>query len=207
MWRSTIGRVSRPVEMWFDFASPYSYLAAERAPIAAGEAGVRLVLRPFLLGPIFQATLGFSDSPFNRNDPRGRYMWRDLERETSKLRIPWRRPSVFPRNSVLAARVALPLADEPVGLALARALFRANFAEDRDLGDEATVTEVLAAVGLDARAEIAGALAPENRGRLRAQTEEAARRGVFGAPTFFVGEELFFGNDRLADALALAARA
>src|SRR5207248_3319559 len=94
------------MEFWFEFASTYSYVAAMRIEGECERAGVELAWKPFLLGPIFTEQLGIHDSPFNVNPLRGRYMWRDVERLCAKYALPWRRPSVFPRNSVLAARVA-----------------------------------------------------------------------------------------------------
>ena len=194
------------LEFWFDFASTYSYVAALRIEDEAREAGVAVRWWPFLLGPLFTAQQGIQDSPFNVNPVRGRYMWRDLERLCDKHALGWRRPSQFPRNSVLAARVACLGEEEAWGPRLVRAVFRANFAEDRDIASRAVMAEVLGGLGLEAQALLARAEAPENKGRLRAHTEEAQRRGLFGAPSFLVGEELFFGQDRLQDALAWARR-
>src|SRR5919206_5191161 len=94
------------MQFWFEFASTYSYVAALRVEDACRRAGVELEYRPFLLGPIFNELLGIKDSPFNVQPVRGSYMWRDLARLCEKYRLPWRRPSAFPRNSVLAAPVA-----------------------------------------------------------------------------------------------------
>src|SRR5712675_2318011 len=117
--------MAAPLEFWFDLASTYSYVAALSIEQACAQANVPLVWRPFLLGPIFAQQLGISDSPFNVNPVRGRYMWRDLERLCAKHGLPWRRPGVFPRNSVLAARVACAGAAERWGPGFVRAAFRA----------------------------------------------------------------------------------
>ncbi|MFL5421809.1 MAG: 2-hydroxychromene-2-carboxylate isomerase, partial [Myxococcales bacterium] len=93
------------MQFWFDPASTYSYVAAMRVEEECARAGITVEFRPFLLGPIFSAQQGIKDSPFNVNPIRGRYMWRDLERLCAKYGLPWRKPSVFPRNSVLSARV------------------------------------------------------------------------------------------------------
>ena len=196
--------MSRPVvEFWFEFASTYSYLSVMRIERAAEAAGVDIEWKPFLLGPVFLA-LGWNDSPFNIYPPKGRYMWRDLERLAEKEGLPFRRPSRFPRNGLLAARVALVGVEEGWVAPFARAVMTANFAEDREIGEEAVIVEILATLGLPAAEVIARAQADANKLALRCQTERAAELGLFGAPSFRVGEELFWGNDRLEDALVWA---
>src|SRR5258708_2583313 len=125
---------------WFDFASTYSYLAAMRADKACEQAGVTLTYKPFLLGPIFHELQGIKDSPFNVQPVRGKYMWRDLERLCLKYGLPWQKQTVFPRNSVLAARVAL-CAGEAIG-PLTKAIFSANFAQDRDINDPEVLRQI-----------------------------------------------------------------
>ena len=199
--------MSRPVvEFWFEFASTYSYLSVMRIERAAEAAGVDIEWKPFLLGPVFLA-LGWNDSPFNIYPPKGRYMWRDLERLAEKEGLPFRRPSRFPRNGLLAARVALVGVEEGWVAAFARAVMTANFAEDREIGEEAVIVEILGTLGLPGAEVITRAQADANKLSLRCQTERAAELGLFGAPSFRVGEELFWGNDRLEDALAWARRA
>lgn len=199
--------MSRPVvEFWFEFASTYSYLSVMRIERAAAAAGVDVEWKPFLLGPVFLA-LGWNDSPFNIYPPKGRYMWRDLERLAEKEDLPFRRPSRFPRNGLLAARVALVGVEEGWVAPFARAVMSANFAEDREIGEEAVIGEILGTLGLPAAELMARAQADANKLALRCQTERAAELGLFGAPSFRVGEELFWGNDRLEDALAWACRA
>ncbi len=117
----------------------------------------------------------------------------------------FRRPTVFPRPSLLAARVACNAATEPWCGDFVRAVFHANFAEDRDIASAETVTAILDALGRPGRALVEAAGAPEAKARLRAETERAIALGIFGAPTAVVGDELFWGNDRLEDALAWAA--
>src|SRR5258706_10349133 len=135
------------LQFWFDFASPYSYVAAMRVETECGRAGVQVEYKPFLLGPIFTELLGIKDSPFNLQPVRGRYMWRDVERLCAKHGLPWRRPSVFPRNSLLAARVACAGEREPWLGAFVRGVYRANFAHDLDIADEQIIARVLGAAG------------------------------------------------------------
>lgn len=193
------------LRFWFEFASTYSYVSAARIEAAAAEAGVPLVWEPFLLGPIF-AEQGWDDSPFNVYPAKGRYMWRDMERLCSKHGIPFKKPSRFPRGGAVAARVACLAMEnpEPWLPRFARAVFRANFAEDREIGDVAVIRSILDSLGLPGARIVERAEDPDNRPRLREQTRRAAELGIFGAPSFVVGDELFWGNDRLEDALAWA---
>lgn len=193
--------VAAPLEFWFEFASTYSYPAALRVEAAAREAGVPLAWRPFLLGPIFRAQ-GWNDSPFNLYAAKGRYMWRDLERVCAELGVPFRRPSAFPRNGLLAARVACRFSDAPWCPDFVRAVYRANFADDRDIADLGVVAACLEIAGESASARIEEAQSSASKELLRAQNERAVELGVFGAPSFCAGDELFWGNDRLEAALA-----
>lgn len=193
--------MSRPVvEFWYEFASTYSWLSVMRIEPLAEVAGVQVEWKPFLLGPVFMA-LGWNDSPFNIYPPKGRYMWRDLERLAARYGQPFRKPSGFPRDSLLAARVALVGVAEGWVAPFSRAVMSANFAEDRDIGQAEVIAAILSRQGLDADAVIGRALSDDNKQALRRQTEQATELGLFGAPSFRVGEELFWGNDRLEDAL------
>jgi 2-hydroxychromene-2-carboxylate isomerase len=199
------------LDFWFDFASTYSYLAAVRVRAAAQAANVAVRFRPFLLGPIFKAQ-GWDTSPFNLYEAKGRHMWRDMERSAADLKLPFRRPDPFPQNSLLAARIALtglaPAgADRPWGEDYSVAVFRAQFEEGRNIEDPATHEAVLSRLQVDPRPPLQAAQSTEIKARLRLQTEEAQRLGLFGAPSFVTaGGELFWGNDRLDQALAWARR-
>jgi len=192
------------LQFWFDFGSTYSYVGAMRVEAECARRGVGLEYRPFLLGPIFTELLGIKDSPFNAQPVRGRYMWRDLERLCAKYGLRWRRPTVFPRNSVLAARVALssPAVIGP----LTRAIFLASFAEDLDISDAGVLRKLVDSAGGDGERAVELAQTPEIKARLRANTAEAQRIGIFGAPDLVIDGELFFGQDRLEDAVARASR-
>jgi 2-hydroxychromene-2-carboxylate isomerase len=193
------------IEFWFDFGSNYSYLSMMRMRGLAAGAGVRVVLKPFLLGPIFQAQ-GWTTSPFVLQEAKGRYVWRDMERQCLKYGLRWRRPSVFPRIALLAARVALAGEGNDWVDAFCEQVMLANFADDREIGDEAVIAGILAALGVDSGKVIEATRSDACKLELRARTAAAQARGIFGAPTFFVDDEMFWGNDRLEDALALAAR-
>jgi 2-hydroxychromene-2-carboxylate isomerase len=192
------------IEFWYEFGSTYSYPAAMRIERLAADA---LRWRPFLLGPILKQQ-GLNDSPFNIFAVKGRYMWRDLDRicqaDGLALTLP---PIRFPQNGLKAARLAL--IGEPQGWtpAFSRAVFVANYAEQKDISEDATLRTILSALDVDTAAAFAAADTPENKEALKRQTEGAAARGLFGAPSFTIGNELFWGNDRLEAALAFAQRA
>jgi 2-hydroxychromene-2-carboxylate isomerase len=192
------------LDFWFDFASTYSYVAAVRIRPLAAKAGVAVRFRPFLLGPIFKAQ-GWDTSPFNLYEAKGRHMWRDLERLCRDLSLPFRRPHPFPQNSLLPARVALiGLCDgNDWGEEFCLAVYRAHFGEGRRIDDGGVIADVLTGLKVDADKVLELAQATENKTRLRLQTEEAARLGIFGAPSFVTADgELFWGSDRLQQALA-----
>ncbi len=193
------------LEFWYEFASTYSYLSALRIEKVADEAGVPLKWCPFLLGPIF-AEQGWNTSPFNIYAARGRYMWRDVSRRAARHGLPFRKPSVFPRNGLLASRIALVGIQEGWGPEFVRAVFTAAFAEDREISEWAVMSEILRSLKRDPESVYARAHAPENKAELRERTHTAQERGVFGAPSFFVGDELFWGDDRLEEAVAWATK-
>ena len=190
-----------PLEFWFEFASTYSYPAAMRVERVAREHGRRVVWRAFLLGPIFGAQ-GWNDSPFNLYPAKGAYMWRDLARICAAEGVALKRPSRFPRSGLGAARVACRFADEPWLPAFVRAVYDANFARDLEISEPAVVAECLERAGQTPAPILAAASADSAKAALRAQTERAAKLGLFGAPSFVTPDgELFWGNDRLEDAL------
>jgi 2-hydroxychromene-2-carboxylate isomerase len=192
------------LEFWFDFASTYSYPAAMRIGPLAGQAGVDVRFRPFLLGPIFKAQ-GWTTSPFNLYPAKGRNMWRDLERLCTELALPFRRPHPFPQNSLLAARVALAGVDGGWDRDFCLAIFRAEFGVGRPIDDVEILGEILQGLRIDAKLALEAARSDETKARLRAQTEEARQRGLFGAPSFTTADgELFWGNDRLERAIRWA---
>jgi 2-hydroxychromene-2-carboxylate isomerase len=194
------------IGFFYEFASSYSYIAAMRIAPVAKSAGVTVRWRPFLLGPIFKAQ-GWDTSPFNLYPAKGRYMVRDCERQCAALGLTFALPEPFPASSLLASRVAMVGLDEGWGEDFSRAVYRAEFAEGRNIGDGAVIAEIVQALGHDGAATIARAQSDDLKGKLRANTEEAQRLGIFGAPSFIAGNELFWGNDRLEAALAWATRA
>jgi 2-hydroxychromene-2-carboxylate isomerase len=199
--------MSRPtLDFYLEFASTYSYPAAMRIGTLAEAAGVAVRWRPFLLGPIFKAQ-GWDNSPFNIYPAKGRYMWRDVERICARLELPFRRPDPFPQPSLLAARLAHVGLDEGWGESFCRAVYAAEFGDGRQIGDESVMRDLLQGLGVAAEPALARVHADDIKERLRATTAEAQARGVFGAPTFICADdELFWGHDRMAEALAWAVR-
>ncbi len=186
------------LEFWFEFASTYSYLSAMRIEEIAQEKQVEVVWKPFLLGPIFGAQ-GWTTSPFNLYPAKGTYMWRDMARLCAARDLPLVQPDPFPQNSLLAARAAIA-AQSP---AFCRAVYAASFGSGLNISDPGVLAECLSQVGL-ARDILDQASDPAIKAALRAQTEDAQARGLFGAPSFLVGYELFWGDDRLDQAIAFA---
>jgi 2-hydroxychromene-2-carboxylate isomerase len=166
----------------------------------AQERGVLLSWNAFLLSRIFRAQ-GWNNSPFNLYPVKGRYMWRDLERVCETESLPFRHPSQFPRNGLLAARIACRFANEGWTPSFIRAVYHANFAEDQDIADPLAIAACLRSVHQDAEAVLEAASSDEAKTMLRAQTERAVNLNIFGAPSFVADRELFWGNDRLEQAL------
>jgi 2-hydroxychromene-2-carboxylate isomerase len=190
---------------WYEFASTYSYLAAHRVERLAAAAGVAVEWRPFLLGPIFGAQ-GWTTSPFNIYPAKGRNMWRDMERLCADEGLKLVHPTIFPQNGIMAARVALVGAEDGWIGDFSKAVYAANFAEGADISAPETLARLLGNLGLEAEAVMARAQTQPIKDRLRTNTEAAIAAGVYGAPAFTVGDELFWGNDRLENALAWATR-
>lgn len=192
------------LEFWYEFASNYSWLSAMRIEAMAAERGVEVVWKPFLLGPIFRAQ-GWTSSPFNLYPAKGRHMRRDMARIAAARGLPLVWPEVFPANGLTAARLALIGEREGWVAAFSRAVFTAEFSRGRDIADPATLAECLRRLDLDADRLLEEAASDSVRAALRARGEEAAARDLFGAPSFVTEDgELFWGDDRLVEALAWA---
>ncbi|MEC4720609.1 2-hydroxychromene-2-carboxylate isomerase [Noviherbaspirillum sp. CPCC 100848] len=194
------------LEFWFEFGSNYSYLSVMRIEALARDAGIGIAWKPFLLGPIFR-DFGWSSSPFVLQEEKGRYVWRDMARQAAKHGLPFNKPSRFPRSAVLPLRVALLGAGQAWLPAFCRTVMRQNWVDDIEIDSADSVRLALLPllpVGGDADVLIRQAQSEDNKLALRRQTEEARRRGIFGAPTFFVGDEMYWGDDRLDDAVLYA---
>jgi 2-hydroxychromene-2-carboxylate isomerase len=182
-------------EFFFDYGSPFSYLADTQLAGIAARTGASIVYRPMLLGAVLKATGNASPMAV---PAKGRYMGRELERWAKRYGVPFQ-PNPFPflGNTLRLMRGAV--ASQQCGFfdRYHPAVFSAAWADRKDLGDEAVFREVLQHAGVDAD-ELSRSIDEQGtKDQLRGATEIAIQRGVFGAPTFFVGEEMFWGNDRL----------
>lgn len=188
--------MSKTVEFFYDFGSPASYLAYKRLPALAAAAGAAIVWRPMLLGGVFKATGNASPVTV---PAKGRWMAADLQRWAARHGVPFVFNPHFPVNTLTLMRGATGLQmRQPGDFARYHALvFDAMWRVPKNLGDPAVLAGVLAEAGFDAAALHALAADPDVKARLIATTEEAVARGVFGAPSFFVGDTLHFGQDRL----------
>lgn len=183
----------KTIEFFWDAASPYTYLAATQIEGLAQRTGATLRWRPFLLGKAFEAT---GNRPPVTVPAKGKYLFRDLRLWAKHYGIPFFFPRVFPVNSLLALRIACALPEDQVGR-WALAVMSTYWTKDADISQPEVLKTVAAGLGLDGEALLAATQDPAVKDRLRANTEEAVQRGVFGAPSFFVDDQMFWGNDRL----------
>lgn len=196
------------VTFWFEFASTYSSLAAFRIEGLAKQAGVEVAWKPFLLGPIFKAQ-GLNTSPFLLYPEKGKYMWRDMQRQFDLLGLPaLKLPQAFPQNSLLAARLATLGLGFDWGRDFVRAVYEAQFVHGKDISDPATLAPILQGLGQDSAQAIERAKTDADiKAQLRSATQAAQDAGLFGAPSFTTSDgELFWGHDRLEEALNWQAR-
>lgn len=189
----------RVLEFWFDFGSNYSYLSAMRIEALAKNANITIAWRPFLLGVIYRE-LGWKEPPFITQVEKGRYAWMDTRRQAKKYGIEFNMPSQFPRVAILPSRVAILGADQPWIAGFCKNVMRQNWVQDQDINAPAQVLSALSGLVGDPAKVIEAAQGEANKLKLREQTQLAREKGIFGAPTFFAGDEMFWGDDRLEDA-------
>lgn len=188
-------RPAQRLEFYFDLASPPSYIAHQRLPEVLARSGAELALRPVLLGGVFK--LSGNASPLAVPAKRAYMMTVELPRLARRYGIALDFAPGAPFDSLGLMRGALAAEELNRLDDYAAALFRAMWAEARDLADPAVVADVLAAAGFDAAALLARSRVPVVKDKLIAATEAAVARGVFGTPSFFIGDEMFFGQDHL----------
>lgn len=184
----------KTLEFFFDLSSPYSYLAATQVEAVCERAGARLLWKPMLLGAVFKAV---SNTMPAAVIPKAQYMLKDLTRWAAHYGVPFRMSSRFPVNALKAMRLIVAAEASEKNAALALALFRAVWVDDRDVTAEDELRAIAGEVGLDGGPLLAAIETQEVKDKLRAYTDQAIARGVFGAPALIVGSELFWGNDRL----------
>lgn len=188
------------IEFWYEFASGYSHITAGRIEELAKSNNIEIIWRPFLLGPIFKSQ-GWDTSPFNIYESKGKYMWKDLERQCIKYKIKYKRPSVFPRLSLPATRVALITLEQGWCAEFTKRIFAANYTHDLEISDNEIISGIINDLGRSGQEIIKLSQSPQIRLKLREQVDEAVSKGIFGAPSFIVNGELFWGNDRLEDTI------
>jgi 2-hydroxychromene-2-carboxylate isomerase len=186
-----------PIDFYFDFSSPYSFLASEQIEALAARHGRTVRFRPILLGAVFKVA---DSAPLTEQyGPKARYSVHDFARSARFAGVAYRHPSKFPVGAVAAARAVLWLQQHrpEQANAFVHAVFRAFFQQDRDISDPAVVAAVAQSAGLDGAQLVEAAQAADVKDALRRQVEDAIALGVFGAPTIVVDGEVFWGNDRL----------
>jgi 2-hydroxychromene-2-carboxylate isomerase len=190
------GTVAAPIDFYFEFASPYGYLASTRIDTIAARHGREALWHPIMLGAAFKLT---GAQPLVRTPLKGDYMMRDLPRFARLLEVPFKAPPVTPANSLAASRACIwfEQRDSRKAKQLAQAILHAHWGEGRDIGRPDDVADIAEPLGID-RSELLAAVAdPAIKERLRQATEAAIERGVFGSPFVFVDGEPFWGADRL----------
>ena len=183
-------------EFWFDFGSSASYLAWTQLPALEAATGAKAVFKPMLLGGIFQAT--GNQSPVSV-PAKGKYIWADFERFAKRYGVPFRMNPYFPIITLLFMRgaIALQTKGDARFTDYCKTVFNAIWVEALNMNDPATAAKALGKAGFDAQALVALAGEQTTKDALKAATQAAVDRGVFGAPTFFVGDQMFWGQDRL----------
>jgi len=183
-------------EFWFDFGSSASYLAWTQLPALEAATGATAILKPMLLGGVFQAT--GNQSPVNI-PAKGKYLFVDFDRFAERYGVPFKVNPNFPINTLLLMRGAIVLQrkGDPHFEDYCDAMFKAIWADSLNMNDPATAAQALTRAGFDAQALVALASEQTTKDSLKAATQEAVDRGVFGAPTFFVGAQMFWGQDRM----------
>lgn len=190
------------IDFWYAIGSTYTYLAVMRVDAVAAQCGVEVRWRPFNIRHVLVA---HDNNPFGANPVKAAYMWRDIARWAEHLGLHPALPAPYPTpNSPLANQVAVLGAEEGWAREYTRATYRRWFEHGQFCGEEPNLSASIAEAGQEPERVLAVAQSERIEAALLAATEEAMERGVFGAPTFAVGDELFWGNDRLEDAVQWA---
>ncbi len=189
------------IEFWFGYGSTYAYLSAMRIESLLLGSGIKVLWRPFNLTTLMREK-GFAKGPFADRPEKLAYMWRDLERRAKRHGIPYRRPTIYPVDSQRTVRVGFLSSREGWCAAFTRKVMTMNFVEARPIGVPGQLEAALSELGHDPEIVIQRAHEPDVEAALEAQTRQAIELGIFGSPSFLVNGELFWGDDRLEDAIA-----
>ena len=188
--------MSDPIEFYFDFSSPYGYLASERIDAIAARHDRDVTWRPYLMGVAMKVS---GSSPVVNRPMLGEYSRRDMQRSARRLQVPFRFPEPFPIATIAACRAVywMERADADGAKPLAEALYRAYFVDGRNISEPGVVADVAVESGADRDLLLAGIQEPAIKDRLKEVTNDAVERGIFGSPFFMVGDEPFWGHDRM----------
>jgi len=195
--------MTKTIDYWYEFSSPFSYLTAMRIEALVKENGVEAIWQPFLLGGIYRM-LDVPIPPMQLFPMKEDYMWMDAARQAKRHGIPFRKPDNFPQVAVLPARVAQIGFQDGWGEDFSKRVYQAIFAHNQVISEVEVISKILTDMGYDPEAVLARATAPENKKLLMEQTQKAFDKGIFGVPTFYIGDEMIWGNDRLEQALGQA---
>ncbi len=204
---STFGActLNKQIDLYFDFSSPYSYLAVARVDEALAAYDIKVRLIPVVLGAIFNR-LGWQSSPFLAQPRKLAYMWQDVKRQAKKYSLEFEQPTQFPIGSILPARIATAFSDAPWIHAFCVNVFKSYFALNKDISSTDTIERILKQMDLDSQEILPRASSQETKDRLKLITEQAEGLQIFGAPSFIVHGQLFWGDDRLEDAIKFCLR-
>ncbi len=195
----------KEISFWYEFASPYAYFSMMRIGDLCKVKGIDVIYQPFLLGPIFKQQ-GWNTSPFLIYETKGKNFFRDIEREAEFYGLP---PITilqeFPQSGLLATRLTLIGLQKGWGVEFSKAVYKRQFQQGLPIGGEQDLSEVLQTMNVGPVEDLlAQACSDEIKAQVWAISEQAQAIGIFGAPSFVVGDELFWGNDRLERAIECA---
>jgi len=185
-----------PIEFYFDFSSSYSYIGQHRLQELAEKHGRDVHWKPVALGAIFKA---LGSAPHSPETPKGSYVWKDVERSAAAAGLPYCWPNPFPFHSLMAARIFYYIreSDELKAIDWAKAVFEASYVQGRDCSDPAELSAIAKDLGLNGEEMLNAAEQDDIKQKLKQATAEAMQKGVFGAPTFFVDGDMYWGSDRI----------
>jgi 2-hydroxychromene-2-carboxylate isomerase len=193
----------KPIDFWIEYGRTYTYLSVARIGMLAAASNIEVRWQPFFVMPIM-AELGLTQGPFLPFPSKTAYMWRDIERRALRHKVPYEKPSIYPINSLLTARIACIAADEGWCKSFTEGVFRLHWTKNVLIGSDENLQTVLNSLGQSPSMLMKRAQTQVVKDKLKLQTERVKSLGIFGAPSFSVGAELFWGDDRLEEAIEWA---